>query len=417
MDKRQRICVIASTYPRSNDDVAVPWLREEVNQLVRAGYEVTVFAPAYKGQPSHEVDGVPVKRFRYFFAKKEDLTHDSGAPSKISSPSYLIISVFYLLCGTLSFTRFFRKGKFDVVHVHWPFPHANFLFFVKRTKPLGIVLNFHGAELALARKSGRMGRLVKKNLTARVKEADAVIVNSRHTAKEVESVVGPVPISIIPFGCPIPELVGEPPTPPTRPRILFVGRLIERKGVEYLIKAFAMLRETIDADLWIVGSGFLLEELKEKAKASGAEHSIQFLTNVSNEEIAEIYRSSTVFVLPAIVDSKGDTEGLGVVLIEAMTFGLPVVASDVGGIPDVVVNDVTGLLVPEKDPAALSEALSRIIVDSELRIRLKHGASEHIAGNFTWNAVVNKLSILYDRVVESESVPTLIKHQPPISSQ
>lgn len=391
--KPTRVCIVASTYPRSESDVAVPWLRQEVKLLAERGYDVTVFAPSHKGLGDHTVDGIQVRRFRYFLASKEDLTHDSGAPSKVHKIGYLGIAGCYVLRGTLAFTRFQKKERFDIVHIHWPLPHGNFVRLLRGANRPKVVLNFHGAELALARKSG----VFRKNLVASVKIADAIIANSTHTANEVRRLAGERHIEIKGYGCPV-EAAHPPATRPLKPTILYVGRLIERKGIPYLIEAFALLRKDVDAQLLLVGKGVLHDELAQQIDQSGLQDSVKLLSDIGNEALAELYLSSTVFVLPAIVDSKGDTEGLGVVLIEAMTFGLPVVASNVGGIPDVVINERTGLLVPEKDPRALAEALKRVIADPETADKFTVNAQKHIESCFSWHAVIEKLDILYGRL-------------------
>jgi glycosyltransferase involved in cell wall biosynthesis len=380
--------------------VAVPWLREEVRLLAEQGYDVSVFAPSYKGLGDHTLDGITVRRFRYFLAGKEDLTHDSGAPSKVQKLGYFAIAGFYVLRGTLAFTKLHRSQKFDIVHVHWPFPHANFLRLLKGKNRPKVVLNFHGAELALARKFG----FVRKNLAKSAQMADAVVANSSHTANEVKRLTGYDNVEIKAYGCPVASAQTQKVTP-EKATVLYVGRLIERKGVEHLITAFELLRREIDAELIIVGNGFLKEKLEAQIKEARLENSAKILSDINNDELAKHYLSSTVFMLPAIVDSKGDTEGLGVVLIEAMTFGLPVVASNVGGIPDVVLNEETGLLVPEKDPQAIKNALLRVLRDEELRNRLNAGAKKHIDDSFSWPAVTAKLDHLYQRLLQPSDGP------------
>ena len=125
---------------------------------------------------------------------------------------------------------------------------------------------------------------------------------------------------------------------------------------------------------------------------------IIFTGKLSPEALANEYKTANVFTLPAIVDSKGDTEGLGVVLIEAMELGLPVVASDVGGIPDVVVDGESGILVPEKDPQALANAYKRLESDPALVQQLLEGSRRRIAECFTWDGIVARQIETYNRV-------------------
>lgn len=199
-------------------------------------------------------------------------------------------------------------------------------------------------------------------------------------------------------------------------KILFVGRHIERKGICYLIEAAKYLPRD-QFEIRIVGVGDLTDKLKAQATQvealapAGLRHDaseterqhdapaeIVFTGKLSPEALANEYRTANVFTLPAIVDSKGDTEGLGVVLIEAMELGLPVVASNVGGIPDVVVDGVSGILVPEKNPEALASAYKRLAADPELQKQLLEGARKRIDECFNWSKIVERQITVYEKI-------------------
>jgi glycosyltransferase involved in cell wall biosynthesis len=193
-------------------------------------------------------------------------------------------------------------------------------------------------------------------------------------------------------------------------KILFVGRHIERKGICYLIEAAKYLPRD-KFEIRIVGVGDLTEKLKELAEQvdalapAGLRHDspaeIVFTGKLSPEELAKEYRTANVFTLPAIVDSKGDTEGLGVVLIEAMELGLPIVASNVGGIPDVVVDGESGILVPEKDPQALANAFKRLESEPGLVKQLLEGSRKRIRECFTWDGIIERQIAEYKKVVRN----------------
>ena len=127
---------------------------------------------------------------------------------------------------------------------------------------------------------------------------------------------------------------------------------------------------------------------------------IIFTGKLSPEALANEYKTANVFTLPAIVDSKGDTEGLGVVLIEAMELGLPIVASNVGGIPDVVIDGETGILVPEKDPEALASAYKRLAAEPELVKHLLTGSQKRINECFTWDGIIERQIAVYNKVLK-----------------
>ena len=119
----------------------------------------------------------------------------------------------------------------------------------------------------------------------------------------------------------------------------------------------------------------------------GLENVVRFAGFVSNDELAALYQNCAAYVHPAIFDDRGDTEGLGVVLVEALAYQRPVVASAVGGIVDVILHEKTGLLVPEKDPAALAAAVLRVLEDKELARHLGGQGLEHVQQFFDWERI------------------------------
>jgi glycosyltransferase involved in cell wall biosynthesis len=368
-----KILVLSSVYPRFEADQEVPWLRVSVSHLKKAGCDIEVVAPSHKGIKSHEIDGIKVHRFRYAPAKLEILTHDEGAPSKIAkNPLLQLLAIPYIILGSLLALKTCLKFKPQIIHVHWPFPHGFMAFFAKLFYRVPVVLNFHGAELLLARKK----KWIKPFLKFFIKHANLIFANSSFTAKKIKEIYSRE-IEISPYG----NTFNNPIASHTKSfnpfRVLFVGRHIERKGIEYLVKAAAMLDKE-KFQIRIVGGSTSISE------------NVLFLGKLSREDLAKEYQNASCFVLPAIIDSKGDTEGLGVVLIEAAEYGLPLIASDVGGIPDVIVHKKTGLLVPEKNPEALAAAIKELSENEPLQKSLVEGANEHIKKNFSWNAIIEK---------------------------
>jgi len=395
-----RICFVASTYPRSDEDTAVPWLREDLRRLADRGYEVHVFAPAFKGSKSHKVDGITVHRYRYFFAGKEDLTHDAGAPTKIRRPDYLVITLFYILFGSIGLYRLHRKEKFDLLHIHWPFPHGLFGLVARKAHPAPIALSFHGAELLLARKFKFVDPILKRF----TRQAQLVTCNSSYTAGAIRKLGTCEPV-ILPYGSPVPERNVKPPSSAQK-TILFVGRLIERKGVEYLLQAMPLVKAEIDCRLVVVGNGVLLEPLKQQARDMGISDYVEFRVDIPEAELIRAYEECNVFVLPAIVDSRGDTEGLGVVLIEALSFRRPVVASAVGGIVDVIRNEETGYLAREKDPKSLAVNITRALKNPDEAARLAQQGYEHVQLTYNWDKIIDRTEQLYSEIVKEPASKT-----------
>ena len=397
-----KVLVIGSVYPRFDKDAEVPWLRTSVAHLKKAGVEIQVLAPAYKGLKSHDIDGTRVNRFRYAPASWEILTHEEGAPSKMASRPWLqLLAIPYIISGFFKCLKICRKWRPDVIHAHWPFPHAYIALGAAKLFRIPLVLNFHGAELLLIRKK----KWVKPFLKFAIGQAQAVFANSSFTAAKIKAIRN-VDVEWSPYGTTLDGDGGHPRNAPEahavngKFKVLFVGRHIERKGICYLIEAAKYLSAD-KFEIRIVGEGDLTEELKaQAAQLEGDKNAarIVFTGKLVAPELAREYREANVFVLPAIVDHKGDTEGLGVVLIEAMELGLPIVASDVGGIPDVVVNDESGILVPEKDAVALADAIKRIESDPQYTARLLEGARNRIAEHFTWDNITRRQIEIYEQL-------------------
>ena len=394
----QKILVIGSVYPRFHEDAEVPWLRTSVAHLKKAGLDIQVLAPAYKGLKSHEIDGIKVNRFRYAPANWEFLTHEEGAPSKMANKPWLqLLAIPYIISGFFKCIHICRQWKPDIIHAHWPFPHAYIALGAAKLFKIPLVLNFHGAELLLIRKK----KWVKPLLKFAIKQAQAVFANSSFTAGKIKALRN-VDVEWSPYGTTLEKGVRSVKPHPVNGKfkILFVGRHIERKGICYLIKASKYLPRDL-FEIRIVGVGDLTEQLhaiaNEVKQSSPGSAEIIFTGKLSPEALANEYKTANVFTLPAIVDSKGDTEGLGVVLIEAMELGLPVVASNVGGIPDVVVDGVSGILVPEKDPKALADAYKRLAESSEFTEKILAGAQQRIDECFSWDKIIERQVAVYEK--------------------
>ena len=397
----QKVLVIGSVYPRFHEDAEVPWLRTSIAHLKKAGLDIQVLAPAYKGLKSHEIDGVKVNRFRYAPAKWEFLTHEEGAPSKMANKPWLqLLAIPYIISGFFKCIKICRKFRPDIIHAHWPFPHAYISLGAAKLFKIPLVLNFHGAELLLIRKK----KWVRPLLKFAIGQAQAVFANSSFTAGKIKALRN-VDVEWSPYGTTLEfgnrnsEFGMEPHPINNKFRILFVGRHIERKGICYLIEAAKYLPRD-QFEIRIVGVGDLTDELKKLASESATPNSAEiiFTGKLSPEALANEYKTANVFTLPAIVDSKGDTEGLGVVLIEAMELGLPIVASNVGGIPDVVIDGETGILVPEKDPEALANAYKRLAAEPGLIKQLLAGSQKRINECFTWDGIIERQIEVYNKL-------------------
>lgn len=380
----KHILVVSSVYPQTSEGNHGAFVREAILRLQPTGAKFTVFAPAYEGSHSYVLDGVKVYRFRYCLKQFENLVRD-GAPTKLQKqPIYLLAAALYILLGTLQLFWVCCREKPDLLHVNWPFPHGLMAWPASKLLKIPMVFSFHGAELLLVNKF----HFVAAILCWLLPQVQGVTANSSFTRGLIRKLDTELAVTVIPYGLTIEAKPPKERPPEAVPRLLFVGRLDERKGLRYLLEALPLILAKQSVRLRIVGKGILEAEIKSQCRAMGLDAVVDFLGFVSKEELADEYASCDVFVLPAIVDSKGDTEGLGIVMIEALAHEKPVVASAVGGIGDVIVSGTTGLLVPEKDPPALAQGILTLLSNPQRSQQMGRVGLQDVQARFSWSRIV-----------------------------
>jgi glycosyltransferase involved in cell wall biosynthesis len=166
-------------------------------------------------------------------------------------------------------------------------------------------------------------------------------------------------------------------------RILSIGRLVPKKGFPVLIQACAFLRQRgVDFHLDLVGDGLIADDLKELVVECGLTGRVTFHGGRPQPELVPFYEQATVFALAPEVQADGDRDGIPNVILEAMASGTPVVAAATSGIPEVVFDNETGLLVPPGDPEALADGLQRLLGDPAEAERLGKGGEVAVRGAF-----------------------------------
>jgi colanic acid/amylovoran biosynthesis glycosyltransferase len=183
------------------------------------------------------------------------------------------------------------------------------------------------------------------------------------------------------------------------PCVLTVARLIEKKGMDTLIRALALLRPEFPAlRLDVVGDGPLRSELERLAGAEGVAEAVRFHGAQTGIRVAEFMRDADCFVLASVTGADGDEEGTPTVLMEASSMGLSVVSTWHSGIPEVVLDGETGLLVPPGDVEALADRIRRLLRDPELRRRLGDRGQAHIVEHFDMPVLARRLEAIYREI-------------------
>ena len=384
-----------TAFPRNESDVIAPWLVEMLARMRARGVDVEVLTSSYKGMGDQVARGIPIHRFRYFPAQWENLTHEETAPDRMrKSLLYRVMPAFYVAAGMIAAWRLARKSRYDIVHVHWPMPHALFGWSAQRAAGSRVVATFYSVEV---RWISRGMPALKAFLRWTIRFPDRAVAISSTTAAEIRTVAN-VPVDVIPYTIALPP-AAPASAPAGETRVLFVGRLVKRKGVDVLLRAMAQMTD-LPVRLSVVGDGPEMDTLVALAGELGVANRVEFVGRVSDERLRQEYARASMFVLPAIVDERGDTEGLGVVLLEAMNSRVPVIASDAGGIVDIVEHEKTGLLVPPGDAAALATATRRLASDGAKAKALGEAGYRRLVERFSWDSIVDRWLAIYAQVLE-----------------
>lgn len=380
-----KIAVITSAYPEFEDDPHGIFVHRLMREINKQGHEIHILAPFAGGKTKYDLERISVERFNYFYPKRfQRLAGRAGMIDNVKEGVLVKIQVLSFLFFNIYYSL--RKLKnMDVIHVQWPIPNGLGAIFLKKVYGIPYINTIHGEEVYLSKRYHTLFAL--KRL---VNNSIKTITNSTITKKScIEAGLDGDKIDVIPFG--VDTDFFRPVDVPKDEKLfqlLSVGYLIERKGFQYLIKAMKeVLKKHNNARLKIVGSGPLENKLKNLIKELGLDETVEILKNVSDEELLNIYNSSDLFILPSIVDSQGNTEGLGVVLLEAMACRLPVIGSDVGGITDIIEDGVTGLLVEEKDVFSLTNTISLLVDNDNLRRKLSFSGCRMVREKFSWEKI------------------------------
>ncbi len=181
--------------------------------------------------------------------------------------------------------------------------------------------------------------------------------------------------------------------PKDKPIVLFVGRLEWRKGIHILLKAM----KGLDALLLIVGKGELEGFLKAYAKKLRIKDKVIFMKEQMNGNLPEIYSIADIFVLPSLI------EAFGIVLLEAMATEVPVIGTNVGGIPEIIEDGKTGLLVKPNDPFDLRNAINKLLSDENLRKRMGKAGRKEVLSNYSWDIVAEKVEAAYRCCIDEKN--------------
>jgi len=400
-----RILAVATSYPKGPGDSTAPFIRSISRGLAAHGAEVDLLLPHHPDLRWPEGDPpVRLHTFRYLPGSSPGghiwgyagaLRADVSVKAQAWAVAPLAVSATLFRLASLA-----RKIRPDVIHANWVLPNGPPAVMVGRHLKIPVVTSLHGSGTFLAESASIMARAA-----AFAFQGSAAVTACSGDLAERAYRLGADPrrTEVIPYG--VDPNGFRPPTarereearnrmevPPAAFLVLSVGRLVEKKGFRYLLEAFQQAFTGGGAErgaplLWIAGSGDLGQQLGDRAEELGLGEGFRLLGNVDRHGVRDLYRAADVLVVPSVRDSAGNVDGLPNVIMEGMGSGLPIVASRIAGIPDVLTDGENGVLVPEKDPGALAAALRRMADDQGSRKALGDAARRSVEERLSWEQI------------------------------
>ena len=311
------------------------------------------------------------------------------------------------------------REHYDVLHAHWVVPNGAMAWLASRARSLPLVVSLHGSDVFLSEKKGPFRSAAKLAF----QRASAATACSDDLASRALALGARERPEVIPYGVDALEFRAEPSAGRKLRRtlgiddeaivIFAVGRLVRKKGFEYLLDAAAKLnrpdrpagkvRKFGKFAIVIAGKGDLGSELERRAEALRVhdDTNVDLVGNVERAALPGYFAMADIVVVPSVRDAAGNVDGLPNVLLEAMASGSAIVASDVAGIPQAIRDGRDGLLVAEKEPEALANALASLAQSKKRRDALGASARKRAVETFSWNLVGERFESVFRSVAEA----------------
>ena len=406
-NRRLKVLFLASSYPRHHADSASVFLRDLADRLAQECVHIHVLAPG-DGEHGTDLEGnVSVHRFRYLPGVRQKLAYGSGIlPNLKRSPLLWLHVPFFVIAMTVKMCRLLAAERIDLIHAHWLLPQGLVGLIGAHLFSVPLIVSAHGSDAFALR--GRFLAALKRRI---VRMSNCWTANTTETAGAVaRDVKLPAP-RIIPMGVDV-ALFSRGDRAALRQTIsdrefilLFVGRLVKTKGCLDLIEALSLLRAQTRsrARLWIVGDGDERDRLQRAVRDLGIEAQIEFFGAVEHRRLAGFYAAADLVIVPSKSGTGGEAEGQNLVVLEAFAARVCVVATRLGGIPSMVRDRETGVLVEPGNPRALAEAIESLLNDADLRRTLSAHAFAEVS-KYDWHRIAEEFCDVYQEAVKARLV-------------
>jgi glycosyltransferase involved in cell wall biosynthesis len=394
------LLVLASTYPRWRDDPE-PGFVHELCKRLGTRFEVTALVPDAPGADADgPLDGVDVVRYRYAPRRWQTLVNDGGIASNLRRArwKWLLLPGF-VLGQYLAARRLLATGRYAAIHAHWLVPQGLVARAIAGRGRIPYLVTSHGGDLFGLR--GRAMTALKRRAAAGA--AAMTVVSSAMRGEAARIGLQPPRIEVLPMGVDFAtRFVAEPGIARERDRLLFVGRLVPKKGLRHLLDAMpAVLARRPQTVLDIIGFGPEQPALRAQAARLGIAGQVRFLGALPQHELPAHFRRASVFVAPFVRDPSGDQEGLPVALMEAIGCGCPVVVGDVAGVDDLLGPMKAEVCVDPRNAAKLASVIIAALDDPEALAKHAAAIRAIAADRVDWSRITRAYGDLLDSCIAS----------------
>ncbi|MEC5271998.1 glycosyltransferase [Caldifermentibacillus hisashii] len=406
----KKIIYIVSVFPSTS----ATFVLNEMLRLKERGYQVTILSLRH---PVNEVIQTGTENFKSIYylphikQRKKDIFKllSKNMQFFISHPVMYIKNLFNAckFKSSKMLYDFFRAvyivpmiNSLNIKHVHAQFAHGptNIAYFIKQLTNQKYSFTCHAVDLFVQNTPRILEEKIKNSeFVATISSFNVNFIEERLLDKNLIEKV-----NVVRCGIDLEKITPNNNNSNARNvvKILSIGRFVEKKGFVYLVDALYKLKvRGLSFNCQLIGDGTLFNEIKKKIKELKLTNDIELLGKLDSKKIGEYLSDSDIFVLPCITAKDGDMDGIPVSIMEAMAYKVPVISTRISGIPELIINGESGLLVEEKDSEMLAEALEKLILNKRLRLILGKSGRRKIEEEYNLDQNVNKLIELFERVV------------------
>lgn len=401
------VVMVTSSYPRFHGDLVGTFMDPIARGVAACGHEVHVVAPWHpRVRRSREEDGVRFHFYRYIPSWGPHVFGYAGAlrADVRLRLSALLVTPLAVAAGMRLARQVARDARATIMHGHWVVP-GGVVASLASGGTLPLVVSLHGSDVFVAERHALVRRAAA-HVFRRAAWVTACSADLRTRAIALGA--DPARSEVLPYGVDAARFrpiagagrdVRERLRLPQDALVVFTaGRLVSKKGFEYLVDAAARLAPRWPALRVIVaGGGDLAGHLTARAAEAGVSGIVHFLGPVAQDEMPSLLAAADVVVVPSVRDDAGNVDGLPNVVMEALASGTPLVATPAGGIASVAEDGRTALIVPERDAAALAAAIDSLLADPARRTEIGRAARAEVGTRYTWERVAGRFGQIYDR--------------------